>query len=141
MSRVLAIDVGQKRLGLALSDPTRTFGSPHSVINHVSLPVDTEQIAQICSDNQVSLIVVGVPGGDNGEGSPMQRHIAKFIAGLKEQTSIPVLTWDESFSTNQAQQARREMRVPLKKRQGHLDDLAAAIILQSYLDSIGSEKE
>lgn len=137
--RVLGVDVGEKRIGIALSDPTGTIATPYKVIQHINRLIDTASIAQIASDFQVVKIVVGIPRNEANSESPHIRHIQKFTTALKTQTSIPIITWDESFSTNNAQEARRIMGVSKKDRSGHLDDLAAAIILQTYLESQLSE--
>jgi putative holliday junction resolvase len=133
--RILAVDIGEKHIGLALSDLTGTIAAPLAVIEHVNRLIDAAQIAQLSSEHQVMQIVVGIPVNEDNRESPQTRHVMKFITALKEQSSIPVVTWDESFSTNTAQRVRQQMGVSKKDRSGHLDDLAAAIILQSYLDS------
>jgi len=138
--RILAVDIGEKRIGLALSDLTGTIAAPLSVIQHINRLIDAAQIAQQSSEHQVRQIVVGIPITENNSDTPQIRHVMKFISALKDQTSIPVVTWDESFSTNNAQRVRQQMGVSKKDRSGHLDDLAAAIILQSYLDSKNLEQ-
>ena len=138
--RILAVDIGEKRIGLALSDLTGTIAAPLSVIQHINRLIDAAQIAQLSSDHQVRQIVVGIPISDNNSDTPQIRHVMKFMDALKDQTPIPVVTWDESFSTNNAQRVRQQMGVSKKDRSGHLDDLAAAIILQSYLDSKNLEQ-
>ena len=139
--RILGVDVGEKRIGIALSDPSGTIAAPLEVIQHTNRLVDTAQIAQLAAEHQAIRIVVGIPINEDTGESPQTRHIQKFVIALKEQTTIPVLTWDESFSTNNAQSVRRLMGVSKRDRAGHLDDLAAAIILQNYLDADKSEME
>ena len=138
--RILAVDIGEKRIGLALSDLTGTIAAPLVVIRHINRLIDAAQIAQVSSEHQVRQIVVGIPIDEDKSETPQIRHVIKFIAALKDQTSIPVVTWDESYSTNNAQRVRQQMGVSKKNRSGHLDDLAAAIILQSYLDSQNLEQ-
>jgi len=138
--RILAVDIGEKRIGLALSDLTGTIAAPLIVIQHINRLIDAAQIAQLSSEHQVRQIVVGIPINENNRDNPQIRHVMKFMDALKDQTSIPVVTWDESFSTNNAQRVRQQMGVSKKDRSGHLDDLAAAIILQSYLDSQNLEQ-
>lgn len=133
--RILAVDPGRKRIGIALSDPTSTIASPLMVLNHVSRVVDAAMIAALAKEHGVGKIIVGqsldVEGQPNVEG----RSAARLAASIRTQTDLPVLLWDESYSTQQAQQAQLVLGSPKKKRQGHLDDLAAAVILQSYLDA------
>ncbi len=133
--RILAVDHGEKRIGLALSDPTATLASPLTVINHVSRLMDAAQVANIASENEADLIVIGQSFDEEGEPNLAGRRAAKFAQALKEQTQIPIVLWDESFSTQDARAARIEMGSSRKQRGGHQDALAATMILRSYLES------
>ncbi len=133
--RVLAVDHGEKHIGLALSDPTATIAGPLKVIQHVSRLMDAAQVANLASENEVGLIVIGQSFDEEGKPNLAGRRAAKFAESLKQQTHIPVILWDESFSTQDARAARIEMGVSRKKRVGHMDELAAVIILRSYLDA------
>ena len=133
--RILAVDHGEKRIGLALSDPTATIASPLKVIEHVSRVMDAAQVANLADENEVGLIVVGQSFDEEGAPNLAGRRAAKFAEALKIQTQIPVELWDESFSTQDARATRIEMGVSRKKRAGHMDELAAVIILRSYLES------
>ena len=133
--RILAVDHGEKRIGLAISDPTGTIANPLKVIQHVSRLLDAAQVAEIAGQDQVELIVIGQSFDEEGRPNLAGRGAARFAEVLKTQTQTPIILWDESFSTQSARAARLEMGVPRKKRAGHLDELAATIILQSYLDS------
>jgi putative Holliday junction resolvase len=133
--RILAVDHGEKRIGLALSDPTETLASPFKMIDHVSRTIDAAQVANLAVDNEVGLIVIGQSFDDAGQPNLAGRRAAKFADALKAQTQIPVILWDESFSTQDARATRIEMGVSRKKRAGHLDELAAVMILRSYLES------
>lgn len=133
--RILAVDHGEKRIGLALSDPTATIARPLRVIEHISRLMDAAQVATLAQENGVGLIVIGQSFDEEGQPNLAGRRAAKFAAALREQTSIPVVLWDESFSTQDARAARIELGVSRKKRSGHQDALAAVVILQSYLES------
>jgi len=133
--RILAVDHGGKRIGLALSDPTATIASPFKVIEHVSRWMDAAQVVALASENEVGLIVVGQSFDEDGGPNLAGRRAAKFAEALKEQTQIPVVLWDETFSTQDARAARIELGVSRKKRAGHHDALAAVMILQSYIES------
>jgi len=133
--RILAVDHGEKRIGLALSDPTATIASPFKVIEHVSRLMDAAQVANIAQENEVGLIVVGQSFDEEGMLNLAGRRAAKFVGALQEQTQIPIVLWDESFSTQDARTARIELGVSRKKRAGHQDSFAAVVILQSYLES------
>lgn len=133
--RILAVDHGEKRIGLALSDPTATIASPFKVIEHVSRLMDAAQVANLAAENEVALIVIGQSYDEEGNPTLAGRRAAKFAETLKEQTQIPIVLWDESFSTQDARAARIEMGVSRKKRSGHMDELAAVMILKSYLEA------
>ena len=133
--RILAVDHGEKHIGLAISDPTATIASPLKVIDHISRLMDAAQVASLASENDVALIVVGQSFDDEGKPNLAGRRAAKFAEELKGQTQIPVVLWDESFSTQDARAARIEMGVSRKKRGGHMDELAAVMILRSYLEA------
>jgi putative holliday junction resolvase len=132
--RILAVDHGEKRIGLAISDSTGTIANPLKVIEHVSRMIDAAQVADAVVQNQVELIVIGQSFDEEGKPNLAGRRAARFAEAIKTQTQIPILMWDESFSTQSARAARIEMGASRKKRAGHLDELAATIILQSYLD-------
>ena len=133
--RILAIDHGEKRIGLALSDPTGTIASPLSVIKHVSRLLDAAQVANLAAEKDAGLIVIGQSFDEEGNPNLAGRRAAKFAEALKEQTNIPIELFDESFSTQDARATRIEMGVSRKQRSGHMDELAAVMILRSYLES------
>jgi putative holliday junction resolvase len=134
--RILAVDPGDKNIGLALSDPTGMIASPLVVIKHVSRSLDAARIAALASENQAELIIVGQALNDEGLPSPQGKKAARLATAIRNQTTIPVKLWDESFSTQSARSTLIEMNVPKKKRRGHLDNLAAAAMLQSFLDAL-----
>jgi len=138
--RCLAVDPGEKRLGLAISDLSGTIANPLMVIKHSSRIIDASQIAQIAAEHDVSIIIVGTALGFEGEMSPSARHAQRLADAIQLQTQIPVELCDESFSTQEARQARLAMGVSRRKRSGHLDELAAAVILQTYLDAKNKER-
>lgn len=133
--RILAIDPGEKRIGLAISDPTGTIASPLTVLKHVSRLSDAAAIANIARQHQAELIVIGK--SMDIDGSPTRQSLMsdRLALAIHKECDLPVKSWDESFSTQEARQARLAMGTPRRKRQGHLDDLAATILLQSYLDA------
>ena len=133
--RILAVDPGEKRIGLAISDPTATIARPLRVILHSARALDAAQVASAAADEGAVRIVVGQALDDEGLPSPEGRKAARLAEAIAMQTNLPVELWDESFSTQTARQTRFAMGVSRQKRSGHLDDLAAAVILQSYLDA------
>ncbi|MCE9646226.1 MAG: Holliday junction resolvase RuvX [Chloroflexi bacterium] len=134
--RILAVDHGEKRIGLALSDPTGTIAGPLKVIEHVSRAIDAAQVAGLAVQNDAGLIVVGQSFDEEGKPNPAGRRAGRFADELRNQTSLPVELWDESFSTRDARSARIQLGVSRRDRAGHQDAFAAVVILQSYLESI-----
>jgi putative Holliday junction resolvase len=133
--RILAVDPGKKHLGVAISDPTGTIANPLTVINHVSRSIDSAVIAQLASENAAELIIIGYSVNFEGKPTFEGRQAKRLAAAVRTQTGIPVELWDESFSTLEARNARILLGSPRHKRSGHLDELAATVILQSYLDA------
>jgi putative holliday junction resolvase len=132
--RILAVDPGSKHIGVAISDLTGTIANPLTVLNHISRSIDAAAVADIAKTNEASLIVVGQSLDDDGNPTFEGRRSGRFAQALISQTSLPVVFWDETLTTQDARAARIEMGVTRKNRSGHLDSLAAAVLLQSYLD-------
>jgi putative Holliday junction resolvase len=133
--KVLAVDPGQKRIGIAVSDEGGRLARPLQVIPHVARAADAAEIVRLAVAEAAELILVGQSLDDQGQPTFQGRGAQSLAEVLRGITAIPVQLWDEAFSTQDARALRRELGAPRKKRSGHLDDLAAAIILQSYLDS------
>ena len=133
--RILAVDPGEKNLGIALSDPTGTIANPLTVLRHVARPIDAAAIAQLALENQAGLIVVGQALDMENEPTPQGRHAARLAEAIRLQTTLPVVLWDESGSTQAARAAQTAMGAQRRRRRSHLDELAATYILQTYLDS------
>jgi len=133
--RILAVDPGEKNLGIALSDPTGMLASPLTVLRHVSRPINAAAIAQLAQEHGAGRIVVGEALDDDNQPTPQSQRAHRLAAAIRSQTRIPVVLWDESGSTQAARQARIALGVTRRKRQGHLDELAATYILQTYLDA------
>lgn len=133
--RVLAVDHGEKNIGLALSDETGTLARPLDVIRHVSKAVDAAQVAARAEAEGAGLILVGVSYHEDGNPNQAGRRAINFAGALREQTHLPVELRDESLTTQDARAARLAAGARQKQRAGHLDAWAATILLQDYLDS------
>ena len=133
--KILAIDPGSKHIGLAISDPTGTISRPLLILHHRSRIEDNEKILSIALEEGVDTVIVGQSLEDDGEPSFEGRRSARMAESLKERLNIPIVLWNEGFSTLDARHTRIQAGGSRKKRRGHLDDVAAAIILQSYLDA------
>lgn len=137
--RVLGVDVGSRRVGLAISDATRTLARPLTTL-HVSSAADAvarvaEMITTLAAeDDGLSMVVVGMPAHLDGSASDTSMRVRAFIAALTTRTAVPIATEDERLSSREAESrlARRER--DWRKRKAQLDAAAAAVILQDYLD-------
>ncbi len=133
MTRILGLDPGERRVGVALSDPTGTIASPHSVIDRRSVEL-TEAVRSLCEEHDVEQIVVGLPTGLSGVEGPSAKAARAVGTALAEATGIPVEYQDERFTTVTAEAALLEGGVRRAKRRDVRDKVAAAVILQTYLD-------
>jgi putative holliday junction resolvase len=136
--RILAVDPGDRRIGIAISDPSGTIANPFGVIIHEARLVDAAQIAQIAREQAAEKIVVGCPYDSDGQVGPQARKAVRMADAIRSQTDLEVILWDEAGSTQEAQAARIALGANRARRAGHLDDLAATYILQTYLDSLRS---
>ena len=133
--RILGIDPGEKWIGLSLSDPLGMVAKPLSILQHISRPIDSASIAQIAVEHDAGLIVVGQATEKDNTPNVSGRRAARLAGAIRTQTDIPVKLWDESYSTEDAKEIDYRLGGTRKKKRGRLDDIAAAVILQSYLDS------
>ena len=134
--KILALDVGERRVGLAISDPTGLLASPFGVVERG--PDDISDIARIAEDNEVVEIVVGLPITMSGEAGAQAGRVRAFIRDLRRVTDIPITTLDERLSTVQAERMLRDSGRSARSRsreRGRVDAAAAAVILQARLDS------
>ena len=138
--RVLAVDPGEKRLGVAISDPTGTIANPLIILKHISRSINAAEIANLAAEHGAGLIVIGQALDADDQPTPQSRRAARLRQAIQEQTDLPVILWDESGSTQAARSAHIDMGLSRRQRRtrghGHLDDLAATVILQTYLDSL-----
>ena len=135
MARYLGVDLGEKNIGVALSDPTGILAAPYRVLRHENRADDALRLADIARAEDASVIIVGQALGPNGEETPSSRHAAKVAQAIRDVfTEGDVRLWDESGSTQAVRRLYIEMGVSRKGRRGHLDDRAVVYILQDYLD-------
>ena len=133
--RVLALDVGDRRIGLAVSDPTGLLASPIGAVDRG--PTDVDDILRTAIDNDAAEIVVGLPLTLSGESREQAGKVRRFIRDLRAKTDLPVNAIDERLSTVQAQRLLRDSGGGRRRSRdrGRIDAAAAAVILQAYLDS------
>ncbi len=139
--KILAVDPGEKNIGVAISDELGISAKPLQVIKHIQREKDAEAVAKIAEEMEAALIIIGQALDDEGKPNFSGRQASRFARALRAKTEISVMLWDEFRSTKKAREVRIRMGVSRKKRGGHLDDLAAAVILQSYLDHLALKKD
>ena len=132
--RILGIDHGTKRIGLALSDELGITAQPLPFVDSDK----PQRIGEIVRDRQVTKIVVGMPRNMDGSYGPAATAAREFIETLKPIVAVPIETWDERLTTSQAQRVLVEGNVSRAKRKEKVDSMAAQLLLQSYLDAHGS---
>ena len=135
----MALDVGDRRIGVALSDPTGLLATPLTAVDRLyARPSEFDEIISLAQENDVEAIIVGMPVTLAGRLGHQARQVRDFISELSDHTDLAIETVDERYSTVQAQRMLNESeRRPSKDRnqdRGHLDASAAAVFLQSYLD-------
>jgi putative holliday junction resolvase len=135
--RVLAIDHGTKRMGIALSDPTGMIALPLEFVPAEPFAAFLERLKQLIVEKEVEMILVGMPRNMDGSYGPAAAKVQEFVAVLKETIAIPVKTWDERLTSAQANRFLVQADVRRKDRKEKVDKAAAAILLQSFLDSRG----
>lgn len=133
--RVMALDVGEKRIGVAISDPTKLLASPLTTITRRDESSDMAEVARLCAEHGVGEIVVGLPVSLSGHVRAQAKRVAGFASALAQHTGVPVVTLDERYSSVQAERLLRESGVKPSRNKARVDTLAAAVILQAYLDS------
>lgn len=132
--RILALDVGDRRIGIALSDETQWIATPHSVYTRVGYGPDVKHIQRVYTENAAVLVVCGLPRNMDGSIGFQAEKVAAFAEKLKE-AGLPVVFQDERLSTVSAHQALIEGGMRRDSRKETVDKVAAAVILQSFLDS------
>jgi len=130
----MGLDIGDKRTGVALSDPLGIIASALTVIERTSDEAAVKKIIDLARENEVERIVVGMPRSMDGSLGKQAQAVQSFIDLLKEGTRIPIVSWDERLSTVAAERAMLEVGMKRDKRKKRRDSLAAAFILQGYLD-------
>jgi putative Holliday junction resolvase len=134
MSRIMAIDVGSVTLGIAVSDPLGVTAQPITTLRRVGPRKDIDAIVALARRHEVTSFLVGLPlrlTGDEGEAAQSARRFAETLA---ERSALPVETWDERFTTVQAERSLLEGDLSRRRRREVINQVAAALLLQSYLD-------
>jgi putative holliday junction resolvase len=139
--RILALDVGKRRIGLAVSDGLNITAQGLPTLERTTIREDMNRLAEVVSEKEAVLLLVGDPLHMSGDQSRQAQYIRDFAARLSERTSVPVQFWDERLTTVQAQRVLKQSGISIEKRARAVDRLAAVILLESYLDSISASGE
>ncbi len=135
MGRILGIDFGKVRIGIAVSDPSKIIAQPIGRLeNNKKFPEELKKILQPYSG--VEKIVIGLPLQMNGKEGEMAEQVRLFAKKLEEHFPLPIILWDERLTTAQVEKNLQHQELSRKARAGRVDTLAATLILQSYLDSL-----
>ena len=135
MKRILGIDYGEVRVGLALSDLTQTIAKPFRTINYKNLDDLLNQLETIIIENEVCKLVVGIPYNMKGENTKQTLQVKEFIDFLESNSSYDVSLIDERLSSIEAEKTMHKMNIKTGHNKAKIDQIAASVILQEYLDS------
>lgn len=133
-NRILCLDLGDKRIGVAVSDELKITAQENSVIERKNINSDLSTILNITKSFNVGEIVIGIPRNMNGSLGPQAKKVFAFINKLKSKTDIPIYQWDERLSSSAVEKVLIQAKVRRKKRKKVIDKMAAQYILQGYLD-------
>lgn len=132
--RYLGLDVGDKRIGVALSDETGTLASGLDTLQRVGPKKDPRAVAELVRKHEVGEVVVGLPRTLAGDVGPQAQKVLAFVEQLKPVIRVPIVPWDERFTSVIANQALSEAEASRRERKANVDKVSAILILQNYLD-------
>ena len=134
--RILALDHGTRRIGVAVSDETKTIAQPLEYIPAEPFAEFLERLKKILAEKEVDLILLGLPRNMDGTYGPAAQKVQAFVAVLRSAITDPIKTWDERLTSSQANRILIQGKVRRDQRKEKVDKMAAAILLQSYLDGM-----
>ena len=141
MKRLLGIDLGKARIGMAISDELGLLAHPLETFPADKQKAVLERIATIVREKEVERVVIGLPRNMNGSMGPAATEALAFVEQLRAKLSCPVVTWDERLTTVAAHRALREAGRSTRTTRGQVDQVAAQMILQGYLDQLQLQKQ
>jgi putative holliday junction resolvase len=136
--RVLALDHGTKRIGVAISDELKMIAQPLEFVPAEPFANFLIRLKELLAEKEVELVLVGMPRNMNGTYGPAALKVEEFVAALRSAVTVPIKTWDERLTSAQANRFLIEGNVRREARKEKVDKMAAAILLQSYLDSLAA---
>ena len=132
--RILALDHGTRRIGVAVSDETKTIAQPLECIPAEPFADFLARLRKLLAEKEIDLVLVGLPRNMDGSYGPAALKVQAFVAALNDAITVPIKTWDERLTSAQANRVLIQAKVRRDKRKEKVDKMAAAILLQSYLD-------
>jgi putative Holliday junction resolvase len=135
-SRILALDLGKRRIGLAISDPLGVTAQGLPNIERTNKRSDLDVLERLAHEREVGLFLMGNPMNMSGNEGRQSAWVREFAGALERRTSLPVTLWDERLTTVEAGRVLRSSGISIAKRAAAVDRLSAVILLQSYLDSL-----
>jgi putative Holliday junction resolvase len=134
--RILALDHGTKRIGVAVSDETKTIAQPLEYIPAEPFADFLARLKKLLVEKKIDLVLIGLPRNMDGSYGPAAQKVEAFVAALRNAITVPSKTWDERLTSSQANRILIQGKVRRDQRKEKVDKMAAAILLQSYLDGI-----
>ena len=131
--RVLALDIGDRRVGVAVSDPSGKLARPVTTVKRTGR--DFQVITDLVAEHAVDRVVAGYPSNMDGSVGAQARRVESYVDGLRRHVSVPIELWDERLSSVEAERMMVEAGRSASYRRNRIDAVAAAVILQSYLDA------
>ena len=136
LSRILALDLGKRRIGLAISDPLRITAQGLPNLVRTRIRDDLDALEQLVKERQVGLVLLGNPINMKGTEGRQSGWVREFAIAMEKRTGVPVKLWDERLTSVEAGRVLRSSGISIEKRAAVVDKLSAVILLQSYLDSL-----
>jgi putative Holliday junction resolvase len=134
--RILALDLGKKRIGLALSDPLGITAQGLPTLQRTNIRQDMAALATLIGEREVTLLLMGNPLHMSGDAGRQAAYVHEFAERLTTHTGVPLKYWDERLTTVEAHRVLRSSGIGIEKRAKAIDKLSAVILLESYLDSL-----
>jgi len=135
--RILALDHGTKRIGVAVSDELKIIATPLEFVPAEPFAAFLERLKHILQDKEVELVLIGMPRNMDGSYGPAALKVQEFVAVLRAAITVPIQTWDERLTSAQANRFLLQGNVRREERKQKVDKMAAALLLQNWLDSHG----
>jgi putative Holliday junction resolvase len=139
--KILGLDIGEKRIGVAVSDALGYTAQGLKVMHRKGLDADLEEIKELIVNSHISEVVVGLPRNMDGSLGAGAQKVMAFARRMEEFVSVPIILWDERWTTSEATRVLLQADVTRKKRKKVVDKMAAALILQGYLDSLDQREQ